>query len=196
MRRFLITIEYVGTNYNGLQLQKNEKRNTVQGEIEKALKQVFLTDVKMFSSGRLDAGVHSLGLMAHFDVENNIETRKIANALNHYLPSDISVICVKEVPLDFHARYNVTQKTYEYRMYVSEFRRATYDDRALQLYKMPNIALMQQACNYLLGTHDFSAFMSQKSSVKTTVRTIKQLWKWFFVQYGTNYCRNIVRRRL
>lgn len=175
MRRFLITIQYVGTHYNGFQLQPVHPLKTVQGQIEAALEKIFLKNVKIFASGRLDAGVSAQGLKAHFDVENDIKINKIITGLNHFLPLDISITNVEEVPSTFHARYNVTQKTYEYKMYVSKNRLALLEDRYTQIYKMPDIELMKKASKYLLGTHDFSAFMNQGSSIKTTVRTIKKI---------------------
>lgn len=175
MRRFLVTIEYIGTNYNGFQLQKNKALKTVEDELNKALKQVFLCDIKVIASGRLDAGVHSKNLKAHFDVESSIKVEKVANAINHFLPEDISIIEAVEVSLNFHARYSVKQKTYEYTMYVSEHRHAILDIFAKQLYVMPDVLLMQKASEYLLGTHDFSSFMNKNSSIKSTTRTIKRI---------------------
>ena len=35
---------------------------------------------------------------------------------------------------------------------------------------------MKEACKYFIGKHDFKAFMSPGSSIKTTVRTITELY--------------------
>ena len=34
---------------------------------------------------------------------------------------------------------------------------------------------MRKACKYFIGKHDFKAFMSPGSSIKTTIRNIKEL---------------------
>jgi tRNA pseudouridine38-40 synthase len=175
MKRFLINIEYLGTNYNGFQLQKSKTLKTVQGELENALKQVFLKEVKVFSCGRLDAGVHALSLKAHFDVESGIKAVQVPHAINHFLPLDISVTSAKEVDENFHARFQVKQKTYQYNLYVSKYRHATKDVNSMQLVKKPNITLMKEAIQYFLGTHDFTAFSNKNSSIKTTVRTVNSL---------------------
>ncbi|MDD4211617.1 MAG: tRNA pseudouridine(38-40) synthase TruA [Clostridia bacterium] len=175
MRRFLIKIQYLGKNYKGFQLQKNTLEATIQGEIEKALKQVFKEDIKIFASGRLDGGANAEALTAHFDSDNKIATYKVAGAINHFLPSDISIIDAKEVETNFHARYNVKQKTYRYNMYVSRYSLPLIDDRAMQILNEPDISLMQQASKFFIGKHDFSSFMNKGSSIKTTVREVKTL---------------------
>ena len=175
MRRFLITIEYLGKNYKGFQLQKNTKLPTVQKVIEDALKEVFKENIKIFASGRLDGGANAKALTAHFDVDNKILTYKIPNAINHFLPSDISITSVEEVDSNFHARYSVKQKTYKYDMYVSRYALPLVDDKMLRLLEEPDIALMLEGSKYLVGTHDFSSFMNKGSSIKTTVREIKTI---------------------
>lgn len=175
MRRFLITIQYLGKNYNGFQLQKNTKLPTVQKIIENALKEVFKEEVKIFSSGRLDALANAKALTAHFDVDNKILTSKIPAAINHFLPDDVSIVNVKEVSTDFHARYNVKQKTYSYSMYISRYNLPLLNDTALQIVEELDIELMLKGSRCLLGTHDFSSFMNKGSSIKTTVREVKSL---------------------
>jgi tRNA pseudouridine38-40 synthase len=175
MRRFLITIQYLGKNYNGFQLQKNTNLPTVQKVIEEALKQVFKQKIKIFASGRLDAKANAKALTAHFDVDNKILVSKIPAALNHFLPGDVSITNVEEVANDFHARYNVKQKTYSYSIYISRYNLPLIDDRAMQVLKEPDIELMLKGSEYLLGTHDFSSFMNKGSSIKTTVREVKSI---------------------
>ena len=175
MRRFLITIQYLGKNYNGFQLQKNTNLPTVQKVIEEALYQVFKQKIKIFASGRLDAKANAKALTAHFDIDNKILARKIPAALNHFLPEDVSITNVEEVASHFHARYNVKQKTYSYSMYVSRYNLPLINDRAMQILKEPDIELMLRGSKYLLGTHDFSSFMNKGSSIKTTVREVKSI---------------------
>jgi len=175
MKRYLMTIEYVGTNYEGFQLQKGKTLKTVQGQIEMAMQQMFLQNIKVFASGRLDAGVHAKELKAHFDLETNILPERMITGINHFLPSDIAVQEITEVENNFHARYDVKQKTYEYKLYVSKYKHPLLEDKQMYLYEMPNIEKMKQAGKLFLGTHDFKAFMNKNSKVKSTVRTINSL---------------------
>jgi tRNA pseudouridine38-40 synthase len=84
MPRIKLKIEYDGTEYVGWQAQRNGV--SIQGEIEESLKQIFNQEIKLYVAGRTDAGVHALGQVAHFDIENlSIETDKIFKALNFFL---------------------------------------------------------------------------------------------------------------
>jgi len=175
MKRYLMTIEYVGTNYEGFQLQKGKTLKTVQGQVENAMEQVFLQKVKVFASGRLDAGVHAKELKAHFDLKTNIMPERMITGINHFLPNDIAVQEISEVNNNFHARYDVKQKTYEYKLYIGKYKHPLLEDRQMYLYEMPDIEKMQKAGKLFLGTHDFKAFMNKSSKVKTTIRTINSL---------------------
>jgi|AntRauTorckE6833_2_1112554.scaffolds.fasta_scaffold35927_2 tRNA pseudouridine38-40 synthase len=175
MKRYLITIEYLGKNYNGYQLQKDANIITVQGTIQTALQQVFKKHINIFASGRLDSKANAKALKAHFDVDSKIPFYKLKGAINNYLPDDISIIDLQQVDNNFHARYHTKEKTYVYTMYVSRHKHPFIHDVSLQLYTQPNLKLMKKASKYLVGTHDFSAFSSKGSSVKTSTRTVKSI---------------------
>ena len=64
MFNYLIKIEYEGTNFVGWQIQKNGK--SIQECVEKALKKVLKTQIKVTGSGRTDKGVHALSQYANF----------------------------------------------------------------------------------------------------------------------------------
>ena len=111
--RFLIKFSYDGTNYSGFQTQKN--KNTIQENIELALKKVNNNrETSLVATGRTDKGVHALCQYAHADLDINITEAKLKRALNSNLPNDIHVIETKIVDSNFHARYNVEKKEYQY----------------------------------------------------------------------------------
>lgn len=115
MRNFKLTIEYDGTNYFGWQRQADDKRlPTIQGALEKAVQRLFGKKVPIVGSGRTDTGVHALGQVASFKVGTDIPAKNILRALNTYLPEDILVKDIKEVPLSFNARFNAKKKWYRY----------------------------------------------------------------------------------
>ena len=88
--RYFITFSYDGSKYSGY--QKQPKKKTIQGELEKALKQLNAgKDVSLVASGRTDAGVHAYNQSAHFDLETNITCDKLKNALNSLIPHDIYI---------------------------------------------------------------------------------------------------------
>ena len=90
MSNIKLTIEYDGTNYAGWQKQKNA--NSIQGEIEKAIKLITGEKVNLIGSGRTDKGVHATGQVANFITKAKIPGYKFKFALNRKLPKDISII--------------------------------------------------------------------------------------------------------
>ena len=88
--RYLITVSYDGTEFSGY--QKQPKMRTVQGEIEKTLKEISGgKKIDIHASGRTDAGVHAMAQKIHFDLDMNITLEKLAKGLNSLLPKDIFV---------------------------------------------------------------------------------------------------------
>lgn len=173
MKKLLITIAYDGTNYFGWQKQSNVI--TIEGEIEKACSKVFIKGFELIGCSRTDKGVHALGQRATISAESNIPTERICNALNANLPKDIVINDAKEVDLEFHPRYCAKQKTYEYKIVNSKYMIPQLRNFA-EFIKIPlDISKMQQAAKYFVGEHDFKSFCASGTSVKTTVRTIKDV---------------------
>ncbi|WP_086349687.1 tRNA pseudouridine(38-40) synthase TruA [Candidatus Enterococcus clewellii] len=173
MPRYKAVIAYDGTNFNGFQAQPNGR--TVQEELEKTLKKMNNgRTIQIFGSGRTDAGVHAEGQVIHFDYPEDRPLERIRYALDTQTPEDISVKQVEKVAEDFHSRYHVTEKTYQFRVDIgkprSPFRRfyASYYPYPLDLDKI------RRALPDLLGTHDFTSFCASGSSVEDKVRTIHE----------------------
>ena len=170
MKKYLITIQYNGENYSGFQRQDNAV--TIQQVIEDAIEKVLKKKVEIFASGRTDAGVHAIAQTAHFSCDTTVPAEKFPLAVNPFLPSDVKITSCREVPEDFHARFNVKKKCYEYHCYVSPVELPLINKYSYQLKKQPNIKLMQKASKLLEGTHNFKAFMSSGGQQKTFERTI------------------------
>lgn len=170
MSTYLLTLAYDGTDYHGWQRQKGVR--TLQESVESALSDLMGAPVSVTASGRTDEGVHAAGQTASFCCDTRIPCEKIAAALNARLPRDIRVQKCVPVPDGFCARRSAKQKTYVYRMYVSDVPLPHCERYALRIEKAPDKALWQQACKQIEGTHDFAAFYCLGSSAKTTVRTV------------------------
>ncbi|NLZ25188.1 MAG: tRNA pseudouridine(38-40) synthase TruA [Clostridiales bacterium] len=171
--RYLITVEYDGTNYVGWQKQTNGI--SVQEVLENALGRLFSKDTPCTAAGRTDAGVHALAQAVHFDADTSIPTEKIPFALNTLLPDDISVKSIREVPGDFNARYSAKKKTYRYSIYVSPHRLPLLERTHAHCVKPLDIDEMKKAAEHIKGEHDFSAFEAAGAVVKSKVRTIYSL---------------------
>jgi tRNA pseudouridine38-40 synthase len=173
VRNIKLIIEYDGTNYAGWQRQNNSI--TIQQKIEEVIKTVTGEFSEVIGSSRTDAGVHANGFVCNFLTESKIPSEKFKKALNSFLPEDIVIVNSKEVELDFHARFNSIGKRYVYTVLTGEHRAAIGRNYVYYFHRKLNIDNMRTASKYFLGTHDFSAFKSAGSSVKTSVRTIKEL---------------------
>ena len=110
-----LTIAYDGTAYEGWQVQKTG--TGVQEIVESALAKLFPSKPRLHSASRTDTGVHALGMVAHFEIpgtESRMSTRRLALAINAWLPEDIRVLSASRAPEKFHARFNATGKQYRY----------------------------------------------------------------------------------
>ena len=173
MRNIKLIIEYDGANFYGFQKQNNGR--TVQEELEKAIYRVTNEEVKLIGSSRTDSGVHARGFVANFKTNSRIPENKFREALNCKLPDDISIMKSEEVNEDFHSRYDSKGKTYCYTIINREVPLTIERNYALLVKDNINLNEMKEACKYFIGTHDFSAFKSSGSSVKTSIRTIYDL---------------------
>ena len=169
-RRFRLTIEYDGTAYCGWQRQINGP--SVQETLEQALCTLTQERVSVTGSSRTAAGVHALGLCAHFDSATRIPAQKLAFALNTLLPPDIRVRESSLAPEGFHARYSACGKLYRYAFYNARHDCAIGRQYAAHIPLPMDERLMDEEAQALLGTHDFAAFAASGSVARSTVRTI------------------------
>ncbi|MBT8427572.1 MAG: tRNA pseudouridine(38-40) synthase TruA, partial [Erythrobacter sp.] len=115
MTRFALTIEFDGTPFVGLQRQDNGP--SVQQSLEDAAFRVTGEEVRLFSAGRTDTGVHALAMRSHMDIEKDIAPFRLMEALNAQVrPDPIAVTHCKVVPDDWHARFSCTGRSYVYRI--------------------------------------------------------------------------------
>ena len=172
MRNIKLVIEYDGKEFNGW--QKQPTKLNIQGEIERAIKQITGEEVELTASGRTDAGVHALGQVANFKTNSNIPIEKIPIALNSNLKKSIVIKSAEEVEERFHSRLNCKRKTYRYIINNSKYGTAIYRNLETHIPIKLNIQKMQEAVKYFEGEHDFKAFKASGTSSKSSVRTIYQ----------------------
>lgn len=173
MRRIRLVVAYDGTNYSGWQMQNNAV--TIEGELRKGLRNLLGEEIELIGASRTDAGVHAMGNLAVFDTESQIPEDKFAIALNHFLPEDIRVQCSDEVSLEYHPRYQKTEKTYEYTVLNTKIALPAWRLYSYHVYQNLNVGEIKKAAQILEGEHDFSAFCSAGSQVKSKVRTIYEV---------------------
>ncbi|MEW8955367.1 tRNA pseudouridine(38-40) synthase TruA [Clostridium sp.] len=174
MRNIKLILEYDGTNYRGWQKQKDGR--TVQGQVEKAIREVTKEDdIEVIGCSRTDSGVHSRAYTANFKTNSSIPGEKFLYAINNKLPKDIVVIFSEEVEEDFHSRYDSKGKTYCYTILNRRVPSAIHRNYVYLVKEDLDLDLIIEGSKYFEGTHDFEAFRTLGSSVKTTVRTIHKV---------------------
>lgn len=171
MRNFKLLLAYDGSRYKGWQ-RLGDTENTIQGKLEAVLSRMAGSPVEIIGSGRTDAGAHAAGQTANFHLDTKMSSDEICAYLRQYLPEDIGVLSVEETDPRFHSRFHAKQKTYLYRIWISDrpcvFERKYVWSMSAQF----DLCAMKEAAMHFLGTHDFSAFCSNKHFKKSAVRTI------------------------
>lgn len=173
MRKLAIVVEYLGAGYSGWQSQ--EHKNTVCDVLTAALEKIVCHKVTLFASGRTDMGVNAMRQYANFLTDSGISPSKLCLGVNTKLPPAIAVKECYEVPLDFDARKSAVSKTYLYKIYISPTPSPLRYHTHAQLYFPLDVEKMRRAASYIVGEHDFTAFMATGGQAKTTVRTVYSL---------------------
>jgi len=196
-RNVKLEISYDGTNYHGFQVQPNH--NTIQGELEKAILKISKQQSVINGSGRTDAGVHARKQICNFYTDSTIPPERWKNALNTVLPDDIIILHSDEAPVDFHARYNVKNKTYQYVISNSKDINLFRRHYTWHYPYILDIEKMKEASKYFIGEHDFTSFSSAKTDKKNKIREIysSELWvennEIYFRINGNGFLYNMVR---
>lgn len=174
MKRILLTLSYDGTAYHGWQVQPNGI--TVQQVLQESLERILCVNTSVTGCSRTDAGVHAKEFCCHLDCGDNIPESAFLRGLNAVLPSDIAVTAYKEVPSDFHARYNAKGKTYVYKILNSNKKDPFLSRYTWQIERSLNAETMNEFCKKIIGTHDFYGFSSSGRTVTDTVRTVSECY--------------------
>lgn len=157
--KFKLTLAYDGTAYQGWQSQRSGKG--VQDRVEHALEKLFSTRPRLESSSRTDAGVHAMGMVAHFELPAGtmrMPCKHLALAINACLPDDIRVVSAVKARPEFHARFDATGKQYRYQLWNHPAMNPLLRSRAWHVPGRLDLAAMRQAAGHLIGRHDFRAF--------------------------------------
>ena len=174
MPRYKLTLCYDGTRYRGWQKQGNTE-NTIQGKIEAALSRLLKQSVEVAGCGRTDAGVHAREQVCSFDAQGVSDPAQLLRALHEVLPEDIGALSLEEAPPRFHARLSCTEKSYVYRVWMSE-QPNVFDRRCLLPHPEPlDLDAMRKAAALVCGRHDFSAFCSLSRMKKSAVRELRRV---------------------
>jgi tRNA pseudouridine38-40 synthase len=174
MQRYKCTVEYDGRPYHGWQYQ--DEVISVQKVFETAVEKFVGTFVRVYVSGRTDAGVHALGQVVHFDLPKYYPAEAVMNAINHHLkPDPVAIKECEEVSEDFHARFSSKKRYYMYRI-INRRAPLTFEaGLAWGIYKPLDVDAMNEAAQHLIGTFDFTSFRASECQAKSPIKTLEKL---------------------
>ena len=164
MRNFRLVVAYDGTDFHGWQMQPNAL--TVQGLLMQTLEDILGETVQLYGSGRTDAGAHALAQVANFKTDSKLPCENLGKALNDRLPPSVRIRKSDEVSPDFHARYHVLQKTYQYRIWRGKLC-PPFLWRYVYHHSYPlDLETMRRAAKFLEGEFDFTSFAGSEGQTK------------------------------
>lgn len=178
MQKYKAVIEYVGTNYCGMQKQNCDNIKSIQEKIEEAISKFANQDIKIDYSGRTDSGVHAIGQVIHFTLPFLRKEFNVLNGINFYLrEEEIIVKEVEKVSDDFHSRFSAKKRKYLYRVLNTKAYSPILNNRVYHYPYDVDVKKMQNIANKLCGKKmDFSSFCESHSAKKVnTLRTINKI---------------------
>lgn len=170
LAHYKVILSYNGSDYAGFQRQKGVR--TVQGEFEAGLRKIGWHEKSILSAGRTDAGVHARGQVVSFFLDWNHDLSDLRNALNYYLPKNLSVQSVIEVEAGFHPRFDAKSRHYRYECFCQPVRDPLREIFGWRVWPPVRLEWMEKATRDLIGRHDFKAFGSATSKNGSTVREV------------------------
>lgn len=156
LRRLAMLVEYDGARYHGFQAQSRD--NSVQETLEGAIYSLTGESLRINGAGRTDAGVHAQGQVVAFDTWSSHAPSVFLQALNYYLPEDISIKDAREVSLDFDPRRSATSREYRYRILNTSNASPLLQGFVHHVRRSLDAEAMQDAARLLEGEMDFAPF--------------------------------------
>jgi tRNA pseudouridine38-40 synthase len=186
MRNLKLTLSYDGTRYQGVSAPRSKGKkteqdgkgtatpgrpspqNTVAAKLADTFGRLTGEQIDLFCGAKTDSGVHALAQVVSFHTACPLSTDELCHSLNHYLPQDIRVCSITEVPERFHASLNARAEIYECRILNTPVMDPFLRRYALHVAKPLDVAAMEAAAEILKGKHDFLPFSSGKAKKKKT----------------------------
>ena len=171
MTRYKVILEYDGTDLIGW--QENAQGPSVQSILRDAIFSFCGEHPEIVGAGRTDAGVHALGMVAHFDLENEADANTVMRALNFYLVNQpVSVLGCEIVADDFNARFDCVARHYKYIVLNRAAQPVLNKNRVWWVPRKLNITAMKRASEHLIGKHDFTSFRASECQAKSPIKTL------------------------
>lgn len=199
--RYFLELSYLGAPFHGWQTQPNALG--VQQVLEESLSTLMRVPTPVVGAGRTDAGVNARRMFAHFDSSAPIyDKRRFLTSLNRLCGHDISVMDVRPVRPEAHARFDAVSRSYKY--FVA-FGKSPFIRPLSWMCGFPlDLHAMNGAAELLLDTDDFTSFAKLHSDARTNICKVTEArWEPWNNDYGVpgavfgitadRFLRNMVR---
>lgn len=195
MPRYFIEVGYKGTRYSGFQVQENA--NSIQAEVEKALRIFFRKEIPLTGSSRTDAGVHALQNFFHGDFDVSLPFDDCKYNLNALLPRDIVIKNFVAVKENAHCRFDALSREYKYFIYRNKD--PFLQETAFYYPYVIDIRLLKAAARCVMLYDDFSSFSKKNTQVNNFICRIEKS-EWvvegemiFYRVRGNRFLRGMVK---
>jgi tRNA pseudouridine38-40 synthase len=165
-------LEYLGTSWAGWQLQPGQP--TIQGELERALSIILNTHVRVFASGRTDAGVHASGQVIAFDVPDGRDLLRLRRSVNALTDPSICVVELHETNAAFDPRRHALSRTYEYTIVNARPPSPFLLDRSWHVHPPLDVVRLGRLAAMVVGERDFTAFRAADCASESTQRFVSE----------------------
>ncbi len=165
MQKYFFHIAYKGNRYHGWQYQPNVI--SVQEVFETCLSKILKTKITVMGCGRTDAQVHATQFFFHIEVDKSWDFDLLFR-LNKLLPPDVAVYEIIPVQEKQHARYDATQRTYDY--FIHTYKNPFLSEgSSLYMERDLNLTDMKKGVGLFVGHKDFKAFHKGPTKYKHTL---------------------------
>jgi len=161
-----LSLAYDGTDFRGWQRQPGGVV-TVQQTLEECLSEIHGREIILGGCGRTDAGVHATQFYAYLRTDGPLPER-YTFIVNKRLPAGISLYAALPVPDNAQARFDATERTYDYFLHGKP---DAWLDRSSGLFDLSSFdpERVTEALPLLLEYGDFRAFCKAPDRHNTTI---------------------------
>ncbi len=171
MTRYKVILEYDGTDLIGW--QENAQGPSVQSLLKDAIEKFCGARPDIVGAGRTDAGVHALGMVAHFDLNTEYAANTVMRAVNFYLAgAPVSILGCEIVPDDFNARFSCVARHYKYIVLNRGAKPVLNKNRVWWVPRKLDIEKMKIAAKSFIGKHDWTSFRASQCQSKSPIKTL------------------------
>jgi tRNA pseudouridine38-40 synthase len=158
---YKLKLSYKGTHYYGWQFQTTQEE-TVQNHVQRVVSDIAKhKGFQVIGASRTDAGVHASGQVLKVVLPREVSPENLTRGMNSKLPADIKVLSSEFIHEDFNVNRDCKNKEYHYYFTTDQNENAAFSETIYSFPEKPDLEKMKEACQRLVGMHNFKSFSSQ-----------------------------------